>query len=132
MFQPRRRVLCAEHNEDICYIVSAMLRHEGHEVVKARTIQECLDAALASTFDLYMLDDRYTDGDGIELCRQLRQLTPETPILFFSSRVMERDRQRAVASGADAYLIKPEDIFTVVQTVNSLLGRDRASTHRYP
>ncbi len=72
-------------------------------------------------FDLYMLDDDYVDVTSIELCRELRALTPETPILFFSSLAFPRDRERALEAGALAYLTKPDDIFEIVSTINSIL-----------
>jgi DNA-binding response OmpR family regulator len=99
-----------------------MLEQQGHEVVTAESVRECLDLVREGEFDLYMLDDDYIDGTALELCRRLRAETPQTPILFFSARAFLRDRQRALDAGAHAYLIKPGDIFEIVQTVNSILA----------
>ena len=117
----QRRVLCAEPSEDICTLLSVMLGHSGHEVVPASSVHDCLELARTQRFDLYMLDDDYIDGTAVELCRQLRALTPETPILFFSTAALALDRQRGLAAGAAAYLTKPDDIFEIVETVNSIL-----------
>jgi CheY-like chemotaxis protein len=84
MSQPGKRVLCAERNADICHLIFSLLSHAGYEVVKAGSARECLNAALAGGFDLYVLGDTYADDDGLELCRRLRELTPSTPILFLS------------------------------------------------
>ena len=116
-----RRVLCAEPSEDICTLLSTMLGHNGYEVVPAASVHDCLELARTQRFDLYMLDDDYIDGTAVELCKQLRVLTPETPILFFSTAALERDRQLGLAAGASAYLTKPDDIFEIVETVNSIL-----------
>ncbi|MGH9900455.1 MAG: response regulator transcription factor, partial [Pyrinomonadaceae bacterium] len=116
----KRRVLCAEPHQDTCALITALLERQGHEVKSVKTIGECLELAGKEHFDLYMLDDGYADGTNIELCRQLRKLTPETPILFFSSSAFERDRQNALEAGAHTYLTKPEDILEIVQTVNSI------------
>ena len=118
----KRRILCAEPNEDTCYLITTLFVRQGHEVVSAKTVRECMELAGRESFDLYMLDDDYTDGTSIELCRQLRRLTPETPVLFFSAQAFIRDRERAMAAGAHAYLVKPDDIFEIVQTVNSILS----------
>jgi DNA-binding response OmpR family regulator len=125
-----RRVLCAEPHADTCGLITMLLEQQGHEVVAAKSIGECLALVSDARFDLYMLDDDYIDGTGLELCKQLRRLTPDTPILFFSSRAFQRDRERGIEAGASAYLTKPGDIFEIVQTVNSILlprreaGRD--------
>lgn len=123
MSRQKRRVLCAEPHEDTCLLLTEMLQRQGHEVVSARTIAECLELATGGRgFDLYMLDDEYADGTSIELCRELRRATPQTPVLFFSSHAFQRDRERAAEAGAFAYLTKPEDILEIVSTVNSILA----------
>jgi DNA-binding response OmpR family regulator len=98
-----------------------LLERQGHEVVSARTVAECVGLVDAGNFDLYMVDDDYIDGTAIQLCKRLRQMTPETPILFFSAQAFRRDRERAMEAGAYAYLVKPDDLFEIVSTVNSIL-----------
>jgi DNA-binding response OmpR family regulator len=118
---PRRRVLCAEPHEDTCGLITMLLERQGHEVVSAGTVAECMALLDAGRFDLYMIDDDYIDGTAIQLCKRLRQLTPETPILFFSAQAFRRDREMALEAGASAYLVKPDDLFEIVSTVNSIL-----------
>lgn len=117
----KRRVLCAETHPDVSAVIFLLLEKQGHEVKSANTLHDCLELARKEHFDLYMLDDCYSDGTNIELCRQLRKLSPETPILFFSSRAFPRDRQAAMAAGAEAYLTKPLDILEIAEAVNSIL-----------
>lgn len=118
---PRRRILCAEPHDDTCGLITTLLEHQGHEVISAKTIQACLELISRESFDLYMLDDDYIDGTSLELCKRMREMTPETPILFFSSQSFERDRDRAFEAGAHSYLTKPGDLFEIVETVNSIL-----------
>src|ERR1700749_4490899 len=102
MSHPRRRVLCAEPHEDTCSLITELLTQQGHEVVSAKTVRECVELVARERFGLYMLDDDSIDGTCLELCKRLREITPETPILFFSSRAFERDRERAFKAGAGA------------------------------
>src|SRR5436309_1458489 len=135
MSHPRRRVLCAEPHEDTCSLITILLERQGHEVVSAKTVGECIELISSDPFDLYMLDDDYIDGTAIELCKRLREMTPETPILFFSAQAFKRDREMAMSAGASAYLTKPDDLFEIVQTVNSILTGKRtrdASEHEKP
>lgn len=119
---PRRRVLCAEPHEDTCRLITILLERQGHEVVSATTLAECVGLAGEGGFDLYMLDDDYIDGTALQLCKRLREMTPQTPILFFSARAFDRDRKLALEAGASAYLNKPDDLFNIVQTINSILS----------
>jgi two-component system OmpR family response regulator len=128
---PRRRVLCAEPHEDTCRLITLLLEGQGHEVVAARTIAECVGLADAKSFDLYMVDDDYIDGTALQLCKRLREMTPGTPILFFSAQAFRRDRELALEAGATAYLTKPDDLFDIVSTVNSILsGKSAAAAPR--
>ncbi|MBV8858185.1 MAG: response regulator [Acidobacteria bacterium] len=119
---PRRRVLCAEPHEDTCRLITILLERQGHEVVSAGTIAECVGLVGDGRFDLYMVDDDYIDGTALQLCKRLREMTPETPILFFSAQAFRRDRELALEAGATAYLTKPQDLFDIVSTVNSILS----------
>ena len=119
---PRRRVLCAEPHEDTCRLITMLLERQGHQVVPATTLADCVRLAGEVGFDLYMLDDEYIDGTALQLCKRLREMTPQTPILFFSARAFERDRELALEAGASAYLNKPDDLFDIVRTVNSILS----------
>ena len=125
MTHPRRRVLCAEPHEDTCSLITELLSQQGHDVVSAKTVRECVELVGRERFDLYMLDDDYIDGTSIELCKRLREMTPGTPILFFSAQAFARDRERAMSAGASAYLTKPDDIFEIVNTVNAIFGARR-------
>ena len=127
----KRRVLCAEPHEDTSRLITSLLTHEGHEVRTAGNVHDCLQLARSEHFDLYMIDDDYVDGTSIELCKRLRALTPETPILFFSSAAFEHDRRRAFEAGAHSYLTKPGDIFEIVHTINSIFksGAARVSNN---
>ena len=120
----RRRVLCAEPHEDTCGLITMLLERQGHEVVSAKTVAECVELVGAGGFDLYMVDDDYIDGTALQLCKRLREMTPETPILFFSAQAFRGDRERAMEAGAYAYLVKPDDLFEIVSTVNSILTGD--------
>ena len=122
MSHPRRRVHCAEPHEDTCSLITLLLERQGHEVVSAKTVHDAVELAGKKPFDLYMLDDDYIDGTSIELCKLLREMTPATPILFFSSRAFTRDRERAFEAGAHIYLTKPDDLLEIVQTVNSIFA----------
>ncbi len=119
---PRRRVLCAEPHQDTRRLITMLLERQGHEVVPAETVGECVRLVGGGGFDLYMLDDDYIDGTAIQLCKRLREMTPGTPILFFSAQAFRRDRELALEAGAAAYLTKPDDLFEIVRTVNSILS----------
>ncbi len=115
-----RRVLYSDDNEDARFMVTVMLKIAGIKVTTAGTIAEAWRLAQAEQFDLYLLDSRFPDGDGLDLCRRLREFAPHTPILIYSGDAYETDKQKGLAAGANAYLTKPylDDLaVTVRQTI---------------
>ncbi|HEX8853632.1 MAG TPA: response regulator [Pyrinomonadaceae bacterium] len=118
-----KRILCAEPHGDTCELIGWLLRQEGYEVKWASTIAGSLELAAAESFDLYILNDHYFDGDGIELCRRLRLLDPDTPLLLLSENASAYDRRRALDAGAQKYVPIPEGLANIVQTVGALIRR---------
>lgn len=106
-FNRQHRVLYAEDNKDSRDLVSMICQVSGIEAVTAETIAEAWQRAQTQAFDLYLLDTRFSDGDGLELCRRLRFLAPLAPILIYSCNAYEVDRQKGLAAGASDYLTKP-------------------------
>lgn len=103
----RHRVLYAEDDEDGRDLVRIMCEMSGIEVITAKTISEAWQTAQTGHFDLYLLDSRFPDGDGLELCRRLRVFAPHTPILIYSGNAYQADRQKGLEAGANDYLTKP-------------------------
>ncbi|MEO7675091.1 MAG: response regulator, partial [Pyrinomonadaceae bacterium] len=61
-------------------------------------------------------------GDSLDLCRQLRQSAPATPIIFYSALGFPSDIRNGLEAGANAYLVKPYSgdlAETILQTIQS-------------
>lgn len=116
-----RRILCAESNRDVSDLIALLLREKGYEVETARTAAECLKLAATDRFDLYVLNDSYIDADSLELCRELRDIDPATPVLLFSLESSSFDRHAVREAGVRVYLSKTSDFVSLVQTIDKLL-----------
>lgn len=103
----RRRVLYADDNEDACFMLGTLLGFSNIETTTAGTVDEALRLARSEQFDLYLLETGFPEGSGLDLCRQLREFNPQTPIVFYSGDAREIDKAKGLAAGADAYLVKP-------------------------
>ena len=125
---PRCRILCVDDHEDTSEMLALLLSTEENEVVTAHTLEEALELAKTSDFDLYVLDKHLPDGSGLELCRKLSAATPRVPCLFYTGDAYDVHRQQAIEAGADGYIAKP-DIDGLIETVSRLLAqRECAAT----
>jgi DNA-binding response OmpR family regulator len=89
-------------------MLSTLLRFSRIETKAVATAAQALSLIQAERFDLYLLDAWLPDLDGFELCRQMRDFDPHTPILFFSGAAHEADKKRGIEAGANAYVTKPD------------------------
>jgi DNA-binding response OmpR family regulator len=121
MSSPQRRILCAESNRDVAELIARMLERKGYEVEAVQTAADCLRLAGEDAFDLYILNDSYIDADSVELCQQLRAMTPSVPVLLFSLDSSGNDHRQALRTGAEVYLSKTSDFVSLVQTIDRLL-----------
>ena len=113
------RILLVEDEDSIAEPLTVGLRREGFEVERAATGGAALAAAAA---DLVLLDLRLPDGDGLDVCRRLRE-RGDTPIIVVTARGEEPDRVVGLELGADDYVVKPFGL-------RELIARIRAVTRR--
>ena len=121
MSRVKCRVLCVDDHKDSAEMLCMLLSEEDYEVATAGSIAEALALATSEAFDLYVLDRHLPDGPGVELCRQLNQVTPDVPCIFYSGDAYEIHRRQALEAGADDYVAKP-DIEGLIDAVQKLLS----------
>ena len=68
-----RRIFVCDDELQILRALKVILRAEGYEVLTAASMEEALDALALSPVDAAIVDVVLPDGDGIELCRRLRE-----------------------------------------------------------
>jgi DNA-binding response OmpR family regulator len=117
-------ILLVEDEESISEPFSRALAREGFEPVVARTAADALK--LASTVDpeLVLLDLMLPDGDGRDVCRELRRRS-DTPIIMLTARGTETDRIVGLELGADDYVVKPFSSPEVIARIRAVLRRSR-------
>ena len=126
---PKYRVLYIEDHADTVEMVTLMLQAGGLNVQACSTLEAGLAAAADHKFDLYLLDVWLPDGSGMDLCRKIREFDAKTPIVFYSAAAYDGDKDAALESGAQAYLVKPTDSPNLCERIFSLLGRDGNEDH---
>ncbi len=102
----RPKVLVCDDEQQILRALRVILRDGGFEALPATTMEEALDVAAVSRPEAGIVDLLLPDGDGIELCRRLREWT-DMPLIVLSAVGEEDAKVRALAAGADDYVTKP-------------------------
>ena len=117
-----RRILAVDDELQILRALKVVLRTAGYQVSTAATMEEALDSAAVSPVDAAIVDLLLPDGDGIELCRRLREWT-SMPIILLSAVGEESEKVRALRAGADDYVTKPFGPAELVARLEAALRR---------
>ena len=117
----KRRILCAEDDEDTCFMLTHLLGQENYEVRTVKIVSEALQLARIESFNLYILDEWFPKEAGLGLCRKIREFDRHTPIIFYSGAAFESDKEEALYAGAQAFVPKPY-VDKLIATVHQLLG----------
>ncbi len=117
---PAQSVLVVEDTDEIRELVTTVLRRAGFDVREAASGAACLEEVRRNPPDLIVLDLGLPDGDGTEVCRQIRAET-QCYVLMLTARAEEVDLLIGLAVGADGYMAKPFSPRELVARVQAML-----------
>jgi two-component system KDP operon response regulator KdpE len=120
----RRRILVCDDEPQILRALKVILREAGFEAVPAETAEEALDRAAVHPPDAAILDLVLPDGDGVEVCRQIRSWS-QMPIIVLSAIGEEDAKVRALEAGADDYVTKPFGARELIARLEAALRRSQ-------
>src|SRR3712207_2127957 len=103
-------ILCVDDNFDTRELVRLMFETKGYTVVTCDNRQEALRLVRNQNFDAIVLDYLMPEIDGTDVCRAIRTFNQTMPIVFFTASARPKDRDAILASGAQAFLVKPNDL----------------------
>jgi two-component system response regulator ResD len=124
------RVLIVEDDPTVSEVVVSYLTRAGHESWSendGRAAATLLTGDQTGDIDLVILDLMLPGLDGIEICRLLRQVHPDLPVIMLTALGQEDDRIAGLEVGADDYVTKPFSPRELVLRVESVLRRSQSA-----
>jgi len=119
-------VLVVDDEPALRKVIRTSLSASGFQVEECGTGREALGAVQQHPFDLILLDVNMPGLGGIETCRRIRALAPQTGIVMVTVRDSEEDKVSALEAGADDYVTKPFRFRELVARMGAVFRR----THR--
>ncbi|NTU81305.1 MAG: response regulator transcription factor [Chloroflexales bacterium] len=119
------RVLLAEDEPDIQLITRLALEDSGCTVVAVSDGQAAFEVACDQPFDVVLLDVMMPRVDGFTACARLREdaRTSALPVIFLTAKSQEIEVQHGLAIGAQGYIVKPFDVFSLAERISVILGK---------
>jgi DNA-binding response OmpR family regulator len=118
-------IFVLEDDADIRRLVQFQLEGAGYSVRAYPALGSIVQDAERQRPALFLLDIMVPGGDGLDLCRRLRQNTTlaSVPIIFLTARAAENDRVHGLELGADDYITKPFAMRELLARVKAVLRR---------
>jgi DNA-binding response OmpR family regulator len=119
------KILYAEDDADLSFVVKDMLEQEGYEVIHAEDGVKGLLYFKTENPSLCLLDVNMPKKDGFTLAKEIRELSQEVPIIFITAKTLPEDKIEGLTLGADDYIVKPFDMNELLLKVKIFLKRRR-------
>ena len=117
------KILIAEDDPNIRFGLAQALKNEGYGLLMAENGAIALELFQAQSPDFVILDIMMPVMDGYTVCKEIRKVNEQIPILFLSAKDEEIDRVVGLELGADDYLGKPFGIHEIRARIKAIAKR---------
>jgi DNA-binding response OmpR family regulator len=121
----KSKVLLAEDDLSLGYVIKDNLVDAGYEVALCADGQSAIDKFTKENFDICLLDVMMPNKDGFAVAKKIRQQTDQVPILFITAKSLEEDRIHGFEVGADDYITKPFSMQELLLRIDVFLRRTK-------
>lgn len=122
------RILVVEDDQLLNKTLSYNLSAVGYSVDGAMSKAVAIRFLEKQDYDLIVLDVNLPDGNGFDICREVKERRPDTAVIFLTANDMESDMLKGFELGADDYVTKPFPISVFQKKVSALLNRISAQS----
>ncbi|MDC7226292.1 MAG: sigma-54 dependent transcriptional regulator [Spirochaetales bacterium] len=126
------RILILDDNQKILDTLSRNFSTEGIECRTASNIKEALDALQCCPIDLALVDVRIGDENGIDALKEIKQLTPELPVMMITGFATIETAVEAIKIGANEYIKKPIKFSELLEMVAPYIAEKPAEVPAIP
>ncbi len=121
-------ILVVEDDPSVRTLVKAVLEHNGNTVHTEDTAASGESSAMENEFDMIVLDLGLPDGDGYEVCKNIRDKNITTPVLILSGEQETDVKVKCLKVGADDYLTKPFNTEELIARMEAIKRRSESAT----
>ena len=116
-------ILVIEDDPSVRTLVKAVLEHNGNSVSTADNATDGESNAVGNDYDMIILDLGLPDGDGYEVCKNIRDKNVTTPVLILSGEQETDVKVKCLKVGADDYLTKPFNTEELIARMDAIKRR---------
>ena len=119
------RILVVDDEKGVRNVLATVLEKEGYVVDTAQNGKEAIKKSNATLYDLALIDIRLPDMEGTELLSAMKETTPKMVKIIVTGYPSLENAIEATNKGADAYILKPFKMESVVHTIKEHLRKQQ-------
>tara|TARA_R110000796_G_scaffold252631_3_gene389365 strand:- start:27025 stop:27735 length:711 start_codon:yes stop_codon:yes gene_type:complete len=119
----KNKILLVEDDPKVCSFINKGLTEEGFDVSVAFSGESGLELFNPESFNLVILDIMLPNINGLEVCKEIRKIHTNIPILFLTALGSAENIVLGLSTGADDYLVKPFKFIELIARIKNLLKR---------
>lgn len=126
-------VLVVDDEPLICWALKRRFSGPHMSVHAVGNCVEALGELREKPYGLVLLDIHLPDGNGLDLLREIKEISPGTKVIVISADGTEQNRQRAFSGGAFQFIEKPFNINDITRMIESSFGEfsEKRKNERY-
>jgi len=117
------RILIIDDDLSLREMLGIILRQQKMTVTEASSVQQALVLIREQSFDLVFCDIQLSDGSGVDLLKESRQICPDTPFVMITAYASPETAIDALKTGAYDYITKPFDVEELISLARRALER---------
>jgi len=117
------RILVVDDERSMREFLEIFFRRGGYEVTTAESVEQALLAVEADDYDLVITDIQMPDRSGLELLHEVREASPETPVIMITAFATTENAIAAMKEGAHDYITKPFKVDEIAVVVEKALEK---------
>lgn len=121
------QLLIVEDDKGLNQGLSKALKADGRQIISCQDLQTAREQLLCGSVSLVLLDVNLPDGNGLDLLREIKESTPEIPVIMLTANDTDMDIVEGLEQGADDYITKPFSLSVLRARVNTQLRKRGAS-----
>lgn len=118
-----QHLLLVDDDQNLSSLTKEYLEAKGFVVTLCQSGEEGLAAYKSGAFDACILDVRMPFKDGFALSQDIREISPQVPIIFLTGAVQKEERIKGLSLGADDYITKPFSMEELYLRIRNTLNR---------
>lgn len=119
----KKKIMIVEDEPSLVFTLKDTLESEGYDVAIVETGTDALEQVADFTPDLMLLDIMLPGMSGFEVCKQIREMKFNFPIIMLTARDQEIDKVTGLNIGADDYITKPFGVKELLARIQARLRR---------